>query len=59
VSDSSRSLIGWICWVPLASFVAVEVYAAGFDGWGAWSTGPLFLVPALPIFWLFVRRHVT
>jgi hypothetical protein len=25
----------------------VELYARGFDGWGAWATAPLFLVPGL------------
>jgi hypothetical protein len=25
--------------------IAVEVYASNFDGWGAWATAPLFLVP--------------
>ena len=29
----------------MASLVAVEIYASGFDGWGAWATAPLFLVP--------------
>jgi len=33
--------------LPLASLVAVEIYARRFDGWGAWSTAPLFLVPFL------------
>jgi hypothetical protein len=27
--------------------IAVEIYARGFDGWGAWATAPLFLVPGL------------
>ena len=29
----------------MASLIAVEIYASGFDGWGAWATAPLFLVP--------------
>jgi hypothetical protein len=32
-------------WVPAACLVTIEVYAANFDGWGAWATAPLFLVP--------------
>lgn len=32
-------------WLPAASLVAVELYAATFEGWGAWATAPLFLVP--------------
>ncbi len=32
-------------WIPVASLIAVEIYASGFDGWGAWATAPLFLVP--------------
>ena len=36
----------WLCWLPLASLVAVEIYVGRFDGWGAWAAGPLLLVPA-------------
>lgn len=32
-------------WVPAACLVAIEIYAANFDGWGAWATAPLFLLP--------------
>lgn len=32
-------------WLPAASLVAIELYARGFDGWGAWATAPLFLLP--------------
>jgi hypothetical protein len=34
-----------MCWLPAISLVAVEFYARNFDGWGAWSTAPLFLLP--------------
>jgi hypothetical protein len=27
--------------------VVVEVYVRRFDGWGAWASAPLLLVPAL------------
>lgn len=33
------------CWLPLASLVGIETYVRGFEGWGAWSTAPLFLLP--------------
>lgn len=33
--------------LPLASLVGVEVYVARFDGWGAWASAPLLLLPAL------------
>jgi hypothetical protein len=36
-----------VAWIPLVLLIVVEVYASGFDGYGAWSTGPLFLLPAL------------
>ena len=32
-------------WIPVASLVAVEIYAGQFDGWGVWATAPLFLLP--------------
>jgi len=34
-----------VFWVPTACLVAIEIYASNFDGWGAWATAPLFLVP--------------
>ena len=35
----------WLCWLPLASLLAVEIYVDRFDGWGAWSAAPLLLIP--------------
>jgi len=32
-------------WLPVIILVVVEFYARNFDGWGAWSTAPLFLLP--------------
>ncbi len=32
-------------WLPLATLLGVEAYASGFDGWGAWATAPLFVLP--------------
>ena len=40
----SRGL-AWFFWIPIASLLGVELYAGNFDGWGAWATAPLFLVP--------------
>ena len=34
-------------WIPAAALVAVEIYAAQFDGWGAWASAPLFLLPLI------------
>jgi len=31
--------------MPVVCLLAVEIYASTFDGWGAWATAPLFLVP--------------
>jgi hypothetical protein len=43
---SGRSLAATF-WLPAASLAGVEVYARGFDGWGAWAAAPLFLLPFL------------
>jgi len=34
-----------MCWLPTISLVAVEFYVRNFEGWGAWATAPLFLLP--------------
>lgn len=44
--DGSRAL-GWLCWLPLLCLLVVELYVRGFDGWGAWASAPLLLVPGL------------
>lgn len=44
-SHRPRSSLVLTCWLPAASLVAVELYVRGFEGWGAWSTAPLFLIP--------------
>jgi hypothetical protein len=36
-----------LCWLPLASLVAIELYLRNFDGYGAWASAPLLLLPAL------------
>lgn len=43
--ESVEGIRGWIFWLPVASLIAVELYASSFDGWGAWTTAPLFLLP--------------
>lgn len=43
---ATRSL-ALACWIPLASLIAVEIYALSFDGWGTWATAPLFLLPLI------------
>jgi hypothetical protein len=40
-----RRSLGIACWIPVASLVVIEAYVRRFDGWGAWSTAPLFLLP--------------
>ncbi len=40
-------LLRRVFWLPAACLVAVELYARGFDGWGAWATAPLFLPPLI------------
>lgn len=42
-----QTALRWLCLLPVGSLVAVEVYVAGFDGWGAWATAPMLLLPAL------------
>jgi hypothetical protein len=37
----------WLCWLPLACLVGIELYVRNFDGWGAWAAAPLLLVPAV------------
>lgn len=41
------SAIRWLCWLPLASLLGVELYIRNFDGWGAWAAAPLLLFPGL------------
>ncbi len=41
----AATLLRRVFWIPAACLVGVEVYARSFDGWGAWATGPLFLLP--------------
>lgn len=48
--DSTERLsraLRWSGWVPLASVLGIELYIRNFDGWGAWASAPLLLVPAI------------
>ena len=47
MESTGKPLIGRIFWIPVAVLVVVELYASRFDGWGAWATGPLFLLPLI------------
>ena len=46
-SEKPRNSLTFTCWLPFASLVAVEFYVRNIDGWGAWSTAPLFLLPLI------------
>ena len=46
-AGSPKSGPSIVYWLPLASLVAIEIYVRNFDGWGAWSTAPLFLLPVI------------
>jgi hypothetical protein len=45
--ERERSFLVWTAWIPAASFAGISLYAARFDGWGAWATAPLFLLPVI------------
>jgi hypothetical protein len=46
IEQFSRAL-RWLCWLPLVSLLGIELYIRNFDGWGAWASAPLLLVPAI------------
>lgn len=37
----------WLCWLPLVTLAATELYVDQFDGWGAWAAAPVLLVPGI------------
>jgi hypothetical protein len=45
--QQSLGALRWLCWLPVACLLAVEFYIRDFDGWGAWASAPLLLVPGL------------
>ena len=44
--DSSGAL-RWLWRLPVVSMFVMEMYVRNFDGWGAWASAPLLLVPAV------------
>ena len=44
--DTSGAL-RWLWWLPVVSMFVMEMYVRNFDGWGAWASAPLLLVPAV------------
>jgi hypothetical protein len=46
-SPGTPRWLSWICWLPLGSLLAIELYIRSFDGWGAWAAAPLLLIPGL------------
>jgi hypothetical protein len=42
----SSPVLRRLCWLPLATLLAIELYLRNFDGWGAWASAPLLLLPA-------------
>ena len=46
-APSGGSVLRWLCWLPLASLVIAESYVRQFDGWGAWASAPILLLPGL------------
>jgi hypothetical protein len=46
-TDDEPGVLRWLCWLPLASLLGIELYVRQFDGWGAWAAAPLLLVPGL------------
>jgi len=37
----------FISWIPIAVWIATEMYTRGFEGWGQWAAAPMFLVPVV------------
>lgn len=45
--DRLRSTYFYICWLPLALYVASDIYIATSTGWGQWAMGVVVLPPML------------
>lgn len=41
----SAGIFCGVSWIPLATWIAAEVYVSGFDGWGQWAAAPILVVP--------------
>ena len=37
----------WLCWLPLVTLAATELYVSQFDGWSAWAAAPVLVVPGI------------
>jgi len=46
-STRAGNIFRWASWIPLATFVAANLYVDRFDGWGAWAAAPILLVPVV------------
>ena len=46
-TNSRKHILEFLCLIPVTVLVGIELYVRNFDGWGAWSTAPLFLIPML------------
>ncbi len=42
-----KHILEFLCLIPVSVLVGIELYIRNYDGWGAWSTAPLFLIPVL------------
>ena len=42
-----KNILEFLCWIPVTVLVGIELYVRNYDGWGAWSTATLFLLPLL------------
>lgn len=38
-------IFAYICWIPLALWIAANVYVSRFEGWGAWAAAPVLVGP--------------
>jgi hypothetical protein len=47
MGKNRQSIATLMAYCPLAALFAVELYIKKFDGWGAWASAPLLLVPAI------------
>ena len=46
-ANNPKRMFEFLCWIPVTVLVCIELYVRNYDGWGAWSTAPLFLIPIL------------
>ncbi len=46
-SAGRKHILEYLCLIPVTVLVGIELYVRNFDGWGAWSAAPLFLIPII------------